>query len=78
MVFMIFAIHQSKSNPRIYFFTKEKCNLSGVPEGVIEHLGKIHFLRHSRKQSMETEIISLRYKEIEAKIISDGYCVLKL
>ncbi|KHK01667.1 YcgL domain-containing protein [Desulfovibrio sp. TomC] len=75
---MIFAIHQSKNNPRIYLFTKEKGNISGVPEGVIEHLGKIQFLRNSREQSKETEIIALRYKEIEAKIISDGYCLLKL
>lgn len=75
---MIFAIQQSKKNPKIYLFTKERDNFSSVPEGILEQLGKVQFLRNSREPSHETEIISSRYKDIEARIAAEGYCVLKL
>lgn len=75
---MIFAIHQSKSNLKTYLFTKERDNLSMVPEGILEQLGKVQFLRNSREPAHETDIISLRYKEIVARIAADGYCVMKL
>jgi len=77
-VIMIFAIHQSKGNPKVYLFTRERDNLSMVPEGILEQLGKIQFLRNSREPAHETDIISLRHKEIVARIAADGYCVMKL
>jgi len=75
---VIFAIHQSKINPKVYLFTRERDNVSMVPEGILEQLGKIQFLRNSREQSHETEIISSRYKDIVARVSAEGYCVLKL
>lgn len=75
---MIFAIHQSKRNPKVYLFTKERDGFSSIPEGILEQLEKIQFLRNSREQSQETEIISFRYQEIVAKIATEGYCLLKL
>jgi len=75
---VIFAIHQSKNNPKVYLFTRERDDLSMVPEGILEQLGKIQFLRNSREPAHETDIISLRHKEIVARIAADGYCVLKL
>jgi len=75
---MIFAIHQSKNNLKTYLFTKERDDLSMVPECILEQLGKVQFLRNSREPAHETDIISLRHKEIVARIAADGYCVMKL
>ncbi|WP_428561138.1 MAG: YcgL domain-containing protein [Solidesulfovibrio sp. DCME] len=75
---MPFAIHQSKTNHKMYLFTRRKNDLSCVPEGVLEELGKIKFLRNSFPQEKETEKISPYYKEIENFVSAKGYFVLKL
>jgi uncharacterized protein YcgL (UPF0745 family) len=75
---MPFAIHQSKLNLKMYLFTRNKNDFSCVPEGILEEMGKVKFLRNSFPREKETEIIISRYKEIESLVAVKGYCVVRL
>lgn len=75
---MSFAIHQSQINLKIYLFTRNKDDFSCVPEGLLEELGKIKFLRNSLPPEKETEIIAPRFKEIENFVSAKGYHILKM
>jgi uncharacterized protein len=75
---MLFAIHQSRLDPRIYVFTKRRDDFSDLPEGLLEQLGKIQFLRTARSIQDETEKIVPWYKEIEGNVNVKGYHILKI
>ena len=74
---MPFAIHQSKSDSKVYIFTRDRDDFSCVPEGLLEELGKIKFLRSSFPVEAETKRIASRYKEIENFVAAKGYYVLR-
>jgi uncharacterized protein YcgL (UPF0745 family) len=73
---MHFAIHQSRANPTTYLFLRDRDDLSPLPEGLREEIGKIKFLRMSREQEDETAAIAAKYQEIVQNIGSRGYHVI--
>ena len=75
---MTFAIHQSIKNPKYYVFTPCREDCSKIPEGLVEELGKIKFLRNSRTKEEESDKIKERYQEIESKVCDKGFCILKI
>jgi len=62
----------------MYLFTRSKDDFSYIPEGILEGLGEIKFLRSSLPCRKETEKIACRYKEIENHVNGQGYYVLKM
>ncbi len=70
---MHFAIHQSRKNPTTYVFLRDRDALDAVPEGILEELGKVKFLRMSREKEDETPAIASKYQEIVQNIGSRGY-----
>ncbi len=70
---MIFAIHQSRKNPTTYVFLRERDDLSPLPEGIREELGKVRFLRMSREKEAETPAIASKYQEIVQGLGDRGY-----
>jgi len=75
---MSFFIHQSRLKPTYYVFTLEKDDFSSIPEGVLEELGKLRFLRKARDKGDETISLSAKYSEIVQNITSRGYHVLEI
>ncbi|WP_084158793.1 YcgL domain-containing protein [Solidesulfovibrio alcoholivorans] len=75
---MPFAIHKSKSDAKLYIFTRGKEDFSYVPGGLLEEIGKIRFLRTSFPIESETKLISPRYKEIENFVAAKKYYILRL
>jgi uncharacterized protein len=75
---MPFAIHQSQSNLKVYLFTRKRDDFSCIPEGLLEELGKIRFLRSSLPYEKETEKIAPYFKEIENFVNSNGYYVARI
>ncbi|NMC49754.1 MAG: YcgL domain-containing protein [Desulfovibrio sp.] len=70
---MIFAIHQSRTNPTTYVFLRERDDLSTLPEGLREELGKLRFLRMAREKEVETPAIASKYQQIVQGIGDRGY-----
>ena len=73
---MHFAIHQSRANPTTYLFLRDRDDLSPLPEGLREEIGKIKFLRMSREKEDETAAIAAKYQEIVQNIGSRGFHVI--
>lgn len=73
---MHFAIHQSRRYPTTYVFVKERDELSSLPEGLREELGKVRFLRMAREKDDETPAIASKYQEIVQHIGDRGYHVI--
>jgi uncharacterized protein YcgL (UPF0745 family) len=75
---MTFFIHQSKLNPRYYVFTNLKNDFSRLPEGILDELGKIRFLRKAHTQEDETKTLSEKYSEIVQNVATRGYHILEI
>ena len=73
---MHFAIHQSRVHPTTYLFLRDRDDVSLLPEGLREEIGKLKFLRMSREQEEETAAISTKYQEIVQNIGVRGYHVI--
>ncbi len=73
---MRFAAYQSKEEPTWYLFTREKGGFDSVPEGLMEQLGKLKYLRMIRDKESETNALREVYEEIAVNVAVRGYHVV--
>jgi uncharacterized protein len=73
---MRFAVYQSRKEPAWYLFTGSKGGFDAVPEGILEQMGKLKYLRMSREKETETEALGAIYEEIAVNIAIRGYHVV--
>ena len=67
---MPFAIHQSKLNLKMYLFARNKNDFSCVPEGILEEMGKIKFMRNSFLERKKQKLLFLAIKKLKALLLS--------
>ncbi len=73
---MRFAVYQSRKEPTWYLFTGSKGGFDAVPEGILEQMGKLKYLRMSREREDETEALGEIYEEIAVNVTVRGYHVI--
>jgi len=73
---MRIAAYQSANEPAWYLFTRGKDAFASVPEGLLEELGKLKYLRMVREKDSETSALKEIYEEIAVNVAMRGYHVV--
>lgn len=73
---MRFAVYQSRNEPTWYLFTGAKGVFDNVPEGILEQLGKLKYLRMTREKELETTALGEVFEEIAVNVAVRGFHVV--